>query len=105
MARLLQLLKPVESAWKTLAQHLLRNDLQYNIQTIETDCFQRDAGQKAIDDVFSKWLNCTVRAQRTWQTLCNAAKKHGDESLEQYLQAKGFESKFQFMTVYIFIYS
>ena len=97
MATLLRLLQPVESAWKTLARYLLKNELQYNVQAIETDCVQKDAGQKALDDVFSKWRDRTVRAQRTWQTLCNATRRYGDESLEQYIQANDLKSKFQFV--------
>lgn len=91
---MLRLLQPVESSWKTLAHHLLRNELQYKIKTIETDCIQKDAGQKALDDVFSSWLERTVKSERTWQTLCNTAKIYGDESLEQYIQANGLSSKF-----------
>ena len=91
---MLRLLKPVESTWKTLAHHLLKDELQYKVKTIETDCIQKDAGQIALDGVFSSWLKRTVKSERTWQTLCNTAKKCGDESLEQYIQANGLSSKF-----------
>ena len=86
MATMLQLLQPVESSWKVLARYLLKEELQFKVNTIETDCFRNDASLKALDDVFSKWLERTVGAKRTWQTLCDAAKKYGDRSLEKYIQ-------------------
>ena len=89
MAALLRLLQPVESSWKVLARYLLRNELQCKVNTIEADCFHNEASQKALDDVFSKWLERTVGAKRTWQTLCDTAKKYGDMSLEKYIEKNG----------------
>ena len=86
MATLLQLLQPVESSWKELAVNLLSEELQHRVNVIEADCFHNDASQKALDDVFSKWLERTVGPQRTWQTLSDTAKKYGDNSLAQYIQ-------------------
>ena len=87
MATMLQLLQPVESSWIQLARYLLRDELQYIVQTIKSDCFQNDASRRALDDVFSVWLDRAIGPERTWQALCNIAKKYGDKSLEQYIQA------------------
>ena len=86
IATMLRLLQPVESSWKKLGRYLLREELQSKLNTIEADCFRNDASQSALDDVFSKWLERTVGAKRTWQTLSDTAKICGDESLEQYIQ-------------------
>ena len=86
MATMLRLLQPVESSWKKLGRYLLREELQSKLNTIEANCFRNDASQSALDDVFSKWLERTVGAKWTWQTLSDTAKKYGDESLEQYIQ-------------------
>ena len=94
MADLLRLLKPVESSWKTLGRAILRDDLQYKIKTIESDSFHDDTSKKALDDVLSRWLECTVSAKRNWQTLCDAAKKHGNDSLEKYIEKYNLESEF-----------
>ena len=66
MATMLKLLQPVESSWKELAHYLLEEKLQFKVEIIETDCFRNDTSQKALDDVFSKWLERTVGAKRTW---------------------------------------
>ena len=95
MAALLRLLQPVESSWKELARYLLREELQCKVNTIEADCFRNEATQKALDDVFSKWLERTVGAKRAWQTLCDAAMKYGDMSLEKYIKENDeLKSKF-----------
>ena len=101
MATMLWLLKPVECSWKELAHILLEKKLQWKIGTIEADCFYKDSCHKAFDDVFSMWLRCTKKLQRTWQTVYNAAKIHGDTSLDEYMQAKNLESKFQYVTIYM----
>ena len=93
MADLLQLLRPVASSWKKLADYLLRNDLQYKIGVIESDCFYDNTSERALDDVLSKWLECTSRPKRNWQTLCNAANKYGDNSLEKYMEANSLGSE------------
>ena len=99
MATVLRLLQPVEKSWKKLGYNLLKKDLQFKLDNIEEDSFNDKTSKKALDDVFSKWLNCTLKEKRTWQTLCNTAKKHGDESLENYVQENdNFKSKFQFVT-------
>ena len=99
MATLLKLLQPVESSWKELGVYLLREELQHKVNAIEADCFRNDASQKALDDVFSKWLDRTVGAKCTWQTLSDAAKKYGDNSLEQYIQKSDeLKSKFSYKT-------
>ena len=95
IATVLLLLQPVESSWKKLAQYLLKDELQYKVNTIEIDCFRNAASKEALDEVFSKWLSRTEAAQRTWQTLCDTSKKYGDESLEQYIQKNdGLKGKF-----------
>ena len=86
MATLLQLLQPIESSWKELGVYLLSEELQHKVKAIEADCFHNDASQKALDDVFKIWLERTVGAKRTWQTLSDTAKKYGDNSLAQYIQ-------------------
>ena len=93
MADLLRLLQPVESNWKSLARYLLEDKLQSQINTIELDCFHNNASKNALDDVFNRWLECTIGKKRSWQTLCDAAKKYGDESLEQYVRANYLESE------------
>ena len=94
MATMLQLLKPMESDWKELARILLKDKLQYKVATIEADCRYKDDHYKALDDVFSKWLGRTRRANRTWQTLCDAADDPIAKSLKGYIQAKNLKSKF-----------
>ena len=86
MATMLKLLQPVESSWKELAHYLLEEKLQYKVNTIETDCFRNNISQDALDDVFKRWLDCTIGAKWTWQTLSDAAKKYGDRSPEKYIQ-------------------
>lgn len=92
MAELLRLLKPVESSWKILGRFLLRDELQYKMDTIESTCFHDDTSTKALDHVWNKWLERTARPN--WQTLCDAAKKYGDDSLENYIEMNGLESEF-----------
>ena len=93
MRDLLRLLQPVESSWKTLGRYLLRDELQCKIATIENDCFHNDASKRALDDVLNKWLECTAGEKRTWQTLCDAAEKYGDDSLEKYIEKNELKSE------------
>ena len=93
LADLLRSLQPVESSWETLARYLLDDELKYKIATIKSDGFH-DSTSKALDDVLDKWQNCTPRSKRIWQTLCNAAKKYGDQSLDQYIVTNLLESEF-----------
>ena len=86
MADLLRLLQPVESFWKNLAKELLKDNQQYKIATIQSNCFHNDTITKAIDDVFDKWLEFIVGDKRSWGTLCEAASKYGDDSLENYVK-------------------
>ena len=95
---MLRLLQPVESSWKKLADNLLRNELQYKIDTISTDCFRDDASKNALDDVCREWLKCTERVNRTWQTLGDAAKNYKDETLEKFIQQNDdLQSKYQYV--------
>ena len=104
MATMLRLLQPVEESWKELARKLLGVNQQHQINTIESDCFHKDASHKALDDVFDLWCQSNRRAQRTWQILCdiveeyNKGKIHNDESLEEYIKANNLKSKFQYIT-------
>ena len=91
---LLRLLQHVESSWKTLAGYLLKDNLQYKIDTIESNSFHDDTSTKALDDVLRKWLVCTVQAKRTWQTLRDAADKYKDGSLENYIVSKSLGCEF-----------
>ena len=93
MADLLRLLQPVASSWETLAGYLLRDDLQYNIGVIQSNCFYNNIGGRALDDTLSKWLQCTPGPKRNWQTLCDAANKYGDNSLEKYMEANSLGSE------------
>ena len=99
LADLLRLLQPVESSWDTLGRDLLKEELQYKIDTFKSDCFNDDNSKKALNEVLSEWCSCTVSAKRTWQTLCDTAKRHGDngdKSLEQFIEDKDFERKFYY---------
>ena len=99
MGTVLRLLQPVEDSWRKLGHNLLTKKLQHRLDTIEDDCFRDKASQRALDDVFTRWLRCTLRVKRTWQTLYNAAKKHGDQSLEKFVQGNDdLESKLQYVT-------
>ena len=91
---LLRLLQPVESSWKELADLLLKNKLQYKINTIESDAFHDNTSERALGDVLRKWLQSTPQSKRNWQTLSNAAKKYEDDSLEKYIEANCLESEF-----------
>ena len=91
---MLRLLQPVESSWISLADYLLTNNSQYIIATIQADCFRNNsASENALRDVLAKWRQCTVRANRIWQTLCVAANNNNDNSLEQYITANGLQSE------------
>ena len=98
MAVMLRLLKPVASAWKDLAHILLKKELHHKVNTIESDSVYKDASHKALNDVFSKWLGRTRRAKRIWKTICDTARHHGDESVQQYMEANNFKSKLQYVT-------
>ena len=103
MADLLRLLQPVESSWKKLATQLLKNKLQFKIANIQHNCFNNNTIIEALDDVFNKWLECTVGDKRSWQTLCDAATKYGDDSLEQYVDKNSFKS--EFITIHKIIFN
>ena len=92
-ATMFRLLQQVESSWKTLADYLLKDKLQDKIAAIEADCFHDNSSENALHDVFAKWRERTVRANRTWQTLCVAANKCGDNTLEPYIKANGIQSE------------
>ena len=91
---MLRLLQPVESSWKTLAAFLLIDD--YKIANIEAECFHDSASENALRDALVKWRQSTVQANRTWQTLCAAARKCKDKSLESYITEKGLQSEIYF---------
>ena len=90
----LRLLKPVEYQWKKLALLLLKEGLIYNVNTIESTSFHNNAPKEALDEVLKEWHTNTKTAVRTWQTLCNIAKKYGDVSLEQYMQKMALKVSF-----------
>ena len=97
-ATLLRLLQPVEESWETLGRLLLEEKLKHKIDTIRKDASHKNA--EALDKVLSKWKNCTPREKCTWQTLCVAAKKYGDESPEQYILQNCLNSKFNVIISY-----
>ena len=88
---MLQLLKPVEKSWKTLADYLLID--VYTIANIEAECFHDSTSEDALRDALAQWCQSTVRANRTWQTLCVAARKCEDNSLETYIAAQDIQSE------------
>ena len=95
---MLRLLQPVESSWEKMADNLLRNELQYKVDTINSDCFHDGASKNALDEVCRKWLKCTERVNRTWQTLSDTAKNHKDETLEKFIQENdNLQSKFHYV--------
>ena len=77
-----------------MGRYLLRDDQQCKLNTIESDCFHNDASKKALDEVLNKWLDCTVGEKRIWQTLCDAATKYEDDSLEKYIEVNKLKSEF-----------
>ena len=99
-AILLRLLRPVESSWEKLASFLVKDDLQYKVDTIRTDANRSNSN--ALVEALKRWLDCTKRNERNWQILCDTAKKYEDEyesqTLKQYLQEKHLESKFYVAT-------
>ena len=97
-ATLFRLLKPVASSWEELARFLLKDELLYEIETIKTDAFHKNS--QALITVLTEWRDCTKRVKRTWQTLCDTAKKYRDESLEQYIQERHLESESEFHGTY-----
>ena len=80
-ATMLHLHQPIESSWKTLADCLLKDGLQYKIVTIHSNCFHDIASENTFHDALIKWHQCTVWANQTWQTLCVAAKKCKDRCI------------------------
>ena len=91
---MLRLLQPVESSWKSLADYLLKDNSQHKIATIQANCFHdNSASENALRDVLAMWCQRTLQANRIWQTLCVAAKKCEDNSLEQYITANGLQSE------------
>ena len=97
-ATLLRLLQPVDSSWETLAGYLIRNDLWYKIDAIRVDAYQSNSS--SLIEALLQWRRCTKRDKRTWQTLCDTAKKYereyGSQTLEQYLEEKKLVSKSEF---------
>ena len=93
---LLRLLRPVEGYWDKLAGFLVKDELQHKVEAIRKDANQSNS--EALIETLRKWLRCTKSDKRTWQTLCDTAKKYEDEyesqTLEQYLQEKHVESEF-----------
>ena len=89
---LLRLLQPVAKSWDRLAGFLLENKFQHKIGAIQKDADRINAD--ALDKTLSKWLQCTVREKRTWKVLCDTARKHGDELLEQYILNNCLECEF-----------
>ena len=89
-ATLLRLLQPVESSWKDLAYLILKDKLQYKIETIDEDAFH-SRNAKALDKVLTEWQKCAERGKLTWQTLSDTAKKYEDQSLELYIQQNSLE--------------
>ena len=93
MADLLRLLQPIESSWRTLGYELLEDKLSYKIDTIESNCFHNHTYVAALDDVLKKWLDWATGTERSWQTLCDAAKKYGNNSLEKFLTENSLKSE------------
>ena len=100
MGKLLQLLQPIESKWDTLAVYLLNEELHHEIDTIRSNNLPR-ATEKAFTDVLKKWKNCTPRAKRIWQTLCDIAAKHGDKSINQYMLTNSLGSEILCVCMYV----
>ena len=92
-ADLYRLLQPVESSWKELGRCILKEDVRYKIKTFDSDSNFKNYGKKALDDVMEEWLRITTE-ERNWKTLCNAAKKYKDGSLEDYVTVNALESEF-----------
>ena len=99
MADLLRLLQPVESSWRTLGVELLDDKLCFKIDVIESNCFHKNTYVAALDDVLKKWLDMATGTERSWQTLCNAAQKYGNNSLEKYLAENGFQSELMYYLI------
>ena len=93
-ATLLRLLQPVESSWQQLASFLIKPSSQYNVQSIQKNAMPINSN--ALIESLRTWLNRTRREKRTWQTLCDTAKKYedGPQTLEQYLAERHVESEF-----------
>jgi len=104
LASLLLLLRPVASHWNKLGELLLKDDLQYKIKSIENESFYKDDSKKALSRVLMDWREQTKKHMRTWQTLCDFAKKHGDDTLESYVEKNALESELNGMVVVMHSY-
>ena len=96
MADLLRLLQPIESSWRTLGYELLEDKLSYKIDTIESNCFHNHTYVAALNDVLKKWLDWATGTERSWQILCDAAKKYGNNSLEKFLTENSLKSELMY---------
>ena len=86
-------LKHLAGDWEELATQLLPDKHVSIIKTIKADCHYHDEAQKALYEVLCKWMQCTRCDQRKWATLCDAAKKHNDNSLEEYMQVRDLKGE------------
>lgn len=87
---LMQLLEPIAPRWQNLGYYLVAD---HTVDTIEADCLNNKDSKDALSDAIKKWLSCTVRAKRTWQTLLIIAEKWGDKTLRQFLNDNKFSGK------------
>ena len=86
-------LKHLAEDWGDLAIQLLPDKHVSIIKTIKADCHYHDEAQKALHKVLCKWMQYTRSDQRKWATLCDAAKKYDDNSLEVYMKDHHLEGE------------
>ena len=87
-------LKHLAEDWEDLATQLLPDKHVSIINIIKADCHYHDEAQKALYKVLCEWMQCTRCDQRKWSTLCNAAKRYDDNSLEVYMEKHHLEGEF-----------
>ena len=64
------------------------------IRVIEADCYYNTTNDKALNVVVERWLDCTVKKNRTWKTLLAVAKKLVDHTLSKYLKENGISGMY-----------
>jgi len=82
-----RLLRPLDADWKELATYLLKDKVDDNIKSIDANCNTSKVGNAPLNEAILIWRRRTCKAERTWNALCEIARKWEDKTLEQYLNA------------------
>lgn len=85
MATAHRLLQPLDAVWEELAGFLLKQKANEKINSIKAN-LANNFGDKGLIESVKKWLPRTTGDQRTWKTLCEAAKEWDDQTMKPYME-------------------